>query len=112
MKVGRGNRSGRVRSVGELTRELLRHKRFYQKGKYRGLAKAWAELLGEAAAARTRIRAFRDGELVVEVDSSALLHELDGFMKPRLLAGLQASQAGRDISRIRFCLGEGNNADR
>lgn len=40
---------------------------------------AWNEAAGEALARRARPVAFRAGELVVEVDSSAHLGELRGF---------------------------------
>jgi len=70
----------------------------------RVLNRAWDELVGESVAARTRIRSFGDGELVVEVDSCVLLHELNGFLRPQLVEGLQAVKAGRDIVKLRFCL--------
>jgi hypothetical protein len=75
------------------------------RSRFRKLNRTWAELVGEAVAARTRIRAYDKGELVVEVDSPVLLHELSSFMKGRLVRGLQESPHGRDIERIRFRLG-------
>lgn len=74
-------------------------------GKFGGLGRAWAELVGEEIAARTRVAAYRDGELTVEVNSSVLMQELNGFMRQNLLAGLQGTDVGRDVARIRFRLG-------
>ncbi len=105
-----GARSGwqrEARPIGEIARALLRRKKFHEKGKYGALVDAWADLVGESIAARTRIRAFRGGELVVEVGSSVLLHELNGFMKEQLLAGIQSTEGGRDVASLRLCLGNG-----
>ncbi len=82
----------------------MREKTFYQKGKYSALHNAWNDLVGGGLAERTRIRSFGGGELVIEVDSSVLLHELNGFMKEGLLRELQCTKAGRDIASLRFCL--------
>jgi len=97
-----------ARPIGDVLKALLRRKRFLQKGKYSALTTAWVELVGEAVAARTRIRSFQEGKLTVEVTSSVLLHELNGFMKQQLLSGLRACDAGRDVAELRFCLGQGS----
>jgi predicted nucleic acid-binding Zn ribbon protein len=94
-----------ARPIGEIAKALLRRKKFHEKGKFGALVRAWGALVGEAVATRTRIRSFKDGNLVIEVDSSVLLHEIRGFMKQQLLLGLQATEAGRDVAEIRLCLG-------
>ncbi|MFO8007718.1 MAG: DUF721 domain-containing protein [Candidatus Brocadiia bacterium] len=105
MSEGLGYRSGaQARPIGQIARRILREKRAYQKGKYGALQNAWAELVGEALAARTQIRSFDGGELVVGVDSSVLLHEMNGFMKDELLRQVQQTRAGRDVASLRFCL--------
>lgn len=93
-----------ARSLGEVARKLLREKKFYQKGKFGPLSKAWEELIGESLASCTKIVSFDDGELVVEVDSPSLLHEINNFMTEMLLDGLQETKAGRDIESLRFRL--------
>ena len=100
-------RPGRFRGprpIGEIVRALVRRKRFRQKGRYSGLTEAWRELAGQGVAARTRIRSFEEGRLVIEVETPALLHELNGFMKEHLLQGLQAMSAGRDVAELRLRL--------
>jgi predicted nucleic acid-binding Zn ribbon protein len=103
-------RSGASRPIGEIIEALVRRKRFYEKSKYGRLVDAWTELVGEVIAERTRISSFKEGELVVAVDSSVLLHELTGFLREQLLAGIQGTKAGRDVARIRFRLGYGEDA--
>ena len=95
----------RAQPVGDIAKALLREKKFREKGKFGALSDAWATLTGEGIAARTRIRSFKDGNVVIEVDSPALLHELNSFMKRQLLLGLQATAAGRDVAGLRLCLG-------
>lgn len=102
-----GRSDDRARPLGDILRALMRRKRFEQKSKYGSLVDAWAELVGDEVAARTRICAFDEGQLLVEVNSSALLHELNGFMKQQILASLQAGDAGRDVAEIRFRLTNG-----
>lgn len=95
----------RVRPIGQIIKRLLRRKRFYEKGKYGPLVDAWSELVGEGIARRTRISSFKGGELVIDVHSSVLLHELNSFLKDELLAGLRDAEAGRDVVELRFRLG-------
>ena len=102
-----GDSSDRAQPIGDVLKALMRRKKFYQKGKYSALQTAWRELVGESIAERTRVRQFKEGTLTVEVSSSVLLHELNGFMKPQLLSGLQESKEGRDVAELRFRLGNG-----
>jgi len=96
-----------VRAFGDIARAVLRRKKFYQKGRYGPLRKAWQDLVGEAVARRTHIRSFARGKLVIEVSSATLLHELNNFMEAQLLRELQATAAGRDIASLRFRLENG-----
>ena len=107
MLSGNAARGGGAKPAGQIIRAILSRKKFYEKGKYGAVARAWAKQMSGRAAAQTRIRALRGGELVVEVSSPALLHELNGFMKKQLLNALQATPGGREVVRIRFCLSRG-----
>ncbi len=100
---------GRIRTLGEVLKELLREKTFHQKGRHTALSDAWAAIVGEAIAERTRIRSFEGGELVVEVNSPVLLHELNGFMREQLLSAIQQRRAGRDVAALKFCLGNSSH---
>jgi len=94
-----------ARSFGDVVRAVLRRKKFAEKGRYGRLVKVWNDLVGPGVAEHTRVKAFQDGRLVVDVGSPALLHELNGFLKDSLLAGMQSTDAGRDIARLEFRLG-------
>jgi hypothetical protein len=100
---------GRARPFGEIARNILRNKKFRQKGKYGALVDAWQQAVGEGIAARTRIRSFRAGKLVVEVDSSVLLHEMRSFMEQQILSQLQQAPGGRDVAELRLRLGAGQD---
>ncbi len=96
-----------ARKLGEIARKLLRRKKFYEKGKYAGLRRAWTAAVGERIAGRTRVRSMKNGEVVVEVDSPALLHELNNYMKEQILSSLQGADGGRDVASLRFRLQKG-----
>jgi predicted nucleic acid-binding Zn ribbon protein len=102
--AGETPRGDEAKPLGVIARRLLRSKKFREKGKYGALSRAWAELVGAELAARTRVASLKNGTLAVEVDSSVLLHELDGFMKQELLTQFRAVEAGRDVARISFRL--------
>ena len=105
--IPRSGEKQRARPLGEILRAMLGRKRFRQKGRYSAFVAAWQEVAGQAIAERSRVRVFKDGQLVVEVDSSALLHELNGFLKQDLLAGIQSTKAGREVVELRLCLASG-----
>jgi len=92
--------------LGDIARQLLRDKKFHQKGRFTGLTREWENLVGRPVAEETRIRSFKGGELVIAVVSSSLLHELNNFMRDSLLHALQETKAGQDIASIRFRLSD------
>jgi predicted nucleic acid-binding Zn ribbon protein len=94
-----------ARLMGDVLKSLMRRKKFHEKGKFGALVDAWRDVAGEAIASRSRIRAFKQGVLAVEVDSCVLLHEMNGFMKQQLVLGMQATAGGRDVAEIRLYLG-------
>jgi hypothetical protein len=98
--------AGGARPLGSIAREILRRKKFLEKGRFGALEGAWLELVGEELALRTRIESFRDGQLEIAVDSPVLVQELDGFMKTQLLDALRVTEAGRDVMGLRFRLGK------
>lgn len=73
-------------------------------GRFHALARGWDEIVGEAIAARTRIHSFREGVLIVAVDTPVLLHELNGFMKQQILARLREGEGSRDVAELAFVL--------
>ena len=72
------------------------------------IGRAWVDILGPEIARHTRLsRAIHKGVLKVEVDSSSLLQELDGFRRAEILKGLQERVKRRHISDLKFKLGSG-----
>ena len=108
--IGDPWQSDRARPIGDVIKRLLKRKRFYEKGKFGALVHAWAHVVGDEIAAHTRISGFREGRLVVDVDSSVLLHELGGFLKEQVLRELQATDGGVDVMELRFRLGSAGHS--
>ena len=69
------------------------------------LEQAWAEVAGPEMARGTRVGALRRGVLEVEVGAAALMQELAGFHKRRLLLGLKAKLTGVPLKDLRFRAG-------
>jgi predicted nucleic acid-binding Zn ribbon protein len=69
------------------------------------LEEAWRTAAGEQVADRTELGSLRRGALEVIVSDAALLQELAGYEKHRLLLELQQALGARRITDIRFRLG-------
>ncbi|MFP4028293.1 MAG: DUF721 domain-containing protein [Candidatus Brocadiia bacterium] len=95
-----------ARGFGAVLSRVLKQKRFYQKGRYSAVSRAWEEVAGPEIASRTRIASYEDGKLRVEVESSVLLQELSGFMRETILEELRRTSGGEDVAEVRFCLGD------
>lgn len=65
----------------------------------------WRELVGEDIGSHTRVADLRGAELLVEVDSAALLNELSTYYQQSMLDALHADPEFRNIHRIRFRTG-------
>lgn len=62
---------------------------------------AWPEVVGERVAARARAVSFRDGTLLVEVDSATWMNEL-GYLKLRMVTELNRRLGGEIVREIRL----------
>lgn len=76
-----------------------------QRQPYARFSRAWRSVAPDLAGS-TSITGFSDGRLDVAVVSSAHRAELQGFRAPQLLAALQATPDGRDVTDLRFTLQE------
>ena len=65
----------------------------------------WKEIVGPEIAARTRIVDVRRGEIIVEVDSAALLNELSTYYSREILDSIREREPFRGIHKIRFKAG-------
>jgi predicted nucleic acid-binding Zn ribbon protein len=61
----------------------------------------WPEVVGERAAAHSRALSFRDGPLVVEVDSSTWMNELT-YLKRRVIEELNRRLDGEIVHDVRM----------
>jgi hypothetical protein len=78
-----------VRSAGEAIAAALRFRGITDEVRARRVLTEWAELVGPKIASRTRPEGVSDRVLLIEVASSAWLHELS-LLRPQILAGLLA----------------------
>jgi hypothetical protein len=69
------------------------------------LEQTWAEVAGPEIAGQTRLGAMKRGVLEVEVGNAALLQELVGFHKRRLLEGMKRKLTGVALKDLRFRAG-------
>ena len=101
---------GEAKRFGDVLKGIIKRKRCRERASYGRLVHAWESVVGEQAAGSTRITAYAEGTLTVEVSCPVLLQELEAFMKPLLLEQLRTTEGGRDLVSIQFRLGcaEGN----
>lgn len=66
---------------------------------------AWLVAIGDDLSQHTRVKSLRKGVLAIEVDSSALCHQLAGFRREELLGALQTKLTGIELTDLRFRVG-------
>ncbi len=71
----------------------------------------WPEVVGDRVAARARAVAFRDGTLVVEVDSSTWMNELT-YLKRRMILDLNRRLGAEVVQDLRLQPASGEAARR
>jgi predicted nucleic acid-binding Zn ribbon protein len=71
----------------------------------------WPEVVGDRVAARARAVAFRDGSLVVEVDSSTWMNELT-YLKRRMIVDLNRRLGAEVVRDLRLQPASGEAAHR
>jgi predicted nucleic acid-binding Zn ribbon protein len=76
-----------IASAGEAIANVLALRGLTDQIRAQRVIAEWRDLVGERIASRTRPREVYDNALIVEVATSAWLHELN-LLKPQLLAGL------------------------
>ena len=91
--------------LGELLEPVLRELRIIGRRVGKALHEAWMDVAGPELSGRTRLKSFKGGKLYVEVDSSALLHELQNFRGPEILARLRERMPEPHVATLRFRLG-------
>lgn len=92
-----------ARALGDAVDTLLRN--MGGRGRQGRIERQWSEAVGPKAAAHTRVAAFQGMVLRIEVDSSALLHELVAFRRADLLERLRSGDRPLLVRDVRFELG-------
>ncbi len=68
------------------------------------LLEAWKQAAGEKIASQTTVQGIKNRIVMVGVENSALLNELNSFHKSSLLQKLQKEYGKQDVRDIRFRL--------
>lgn len=94
--------------IGEVLARLFTARGWGRTSERQKLEDAWTRAAGPEIAPRTRALALKRGVLEVEViGGGALLHELAGFHRRRLIAALTPLLGNRPVKDIRFRVGGG-----
>src|SRR3954453_20182700 len=91
--------------LGEILSRLFTARGWGRRSERLHLERAWAEAAGPDIAARTRLGTLRRGVLEVQVGNAALLQELSGFHKRRLLEQLRRRLPTTPLGDLRFRAG-------
>jgi len=98
-------RRGSTERLGEILSALLQKRSYVRPLALQAFGVAWRRAAGERIATRSRVAAFRDGTLTIEVTSSAQRYELEAFQSQKLLTALQADTSVPPVRKLVFRLG-------
>ncbi len=96
---------GGVASLGAVLTAFLRSARLERSLAEERVLAAWRAAAGEALAGRARALRFRDGELLVEVNSAAHLQELRNFTGENYRKAANKRLGEERIRRVSFLSG-------
>ena len=103
-KSGHAPRRGGITSLGDALSVYLRDSGLGTKLSVHRVYAAWNEACGPELARRARPVRFRDGRLLVEVESAAHLHELENFTGEGLARAANRKLARAEIRSVDFQL--------
>ncbi|MHC4505186.1 MAG: DciA family protein [Planctomycetota bacterium] len=104
MQRGGGKRRTGPEGLGDILKREIRPKvRRRRRDEDRARHK-WTAVIGDELASRTAVVSFRRKVLRVQVDSSALLAELDGIYKKELISALAEGEDPVMVRTIEFQL--------
>jgi predicted nucleic acid-binding Zn ribbon protein len=73
--------------------------------KEEALRKAWCKAVGRKTAPHTRIRSFRAGKLIIEIDASGWMYELT-LKKQTILKKLRTYLKDSTVEELQFRIGD------
>jgi predicted nucleic acid-binding Zn ribbon protein len=91
--------------LGEILSRLFTARGWGRRQSRLHLEEAWNAAIGTAGAAHTRVAGIRRGVLEVLVDNAALMQELAGFRKRKLLEALRGRLPEVPLHDLRFKAG-------
>ena len=91
------------RTIGEVLEQALAKQGLLAHSRSSNVDEAWTSIVGAEFANHTRIASLKRGKLEIEVDSSALMTEIQ-FYRKALLLDLREKVRKPFISRISFIL--------
>ena len=94
-------------AIGRFVGDFLQGLKVRASGAPTGIEEAWPAFVGSAAAAHTRPGRFVKGELVIFVDSSVWLSELQRYSKAEILEKIQQRFGKERVQGLRFQLAPG-----
>ena len=98
-----GYRIFREKAIGDVLGKVYRQLGLEEKMSYTFLASAWKEIVGEVIARHSRPTGVVHRQLIVEVDSSVWLNELNNFSRADILR--RVKEKYKNIKDIRFKIG-------
>lgn len=90
--------------LGDALSEYLSDTGLLRRKKAQPAFDAWEEAAGPTISQRARAVSYKRGELIIEVDSTALLSELRGFASEDLRTRADALLEGATIRKLTFKL--------
>lgn len=81
--------------VGDVLSRLMQKKGWSRGGEHREVFTAWSEVVPTTIGQRTRAVSFRDGRLIVIVESAPLMQELQCFRQAEFLSLLNTRLVAR-----------------
>lgn len=97
-----GRRRGGTQSIAHVMKSVLRDSGLAEGLRRARIHDAWKRAVGEDLARHMTIVRFRRGELVIEVDSSAHLHELKNFTGDQFRRTANDNLGAARIRRVVF----------
>jgi predicted nucleic acid-binding Zn ribbon protein len=92
--------------IGEVLQKVIKNLGLERKLKEARIAREWESVVGSRIAAHCRPVSIKGSTIIVNVDSSVWLSELNNFFKDKLLDRLQAEFKELRIHNIKFRIGE------
>lgn len=93
---------GGLASVEEILKRWLKANRSQKRAVQADMGDAWKKVVGEEIGLHTRVADLSKGELVIEVDSAALLTELSTYYRQGILESLRQVPEFQGVQKIRF----------